>query len=433
MGKYLSISLSIAIFLIFGYTLLHHALNAPSFDDYDTTLNFIRRFYYENFGFGIRRDILLSRHNEHRILFSKSSAALYYYLFHEINFTHLVIFQNIFLLGFFVVLMATMKEKGLLSAETVLWAAIFLFSLAFWQVTFYYWGGIQHYTVFFFSFLSLFLLNKANRINEATFLMALLAVIIAVLSFGNGFITLFLGGFLLFARKKWLLLIVWGSVALGLLLITFLPRPASVHTGSEVAFNVEWMARLLLTFLGSFFYVNPSAGQNINIILCMCTGLLVLMCWLWLFLKGYAFRNPLLYCMLSMPILTGIIISISRFESKAAGGIAPRYMFFTATIPVLLILIFLEIKILKKAHLKYMVFIGLMLWGIVFYNNYKALVKSNEQIVTILNDWEKDHATPLIYYQDTEEYSEILEWAVKQRVIRIPDQYRNFKEESVRK
>jgi hypothetical protein len=74
-----------------------------------------------------------------------------------------------------------------------------------------------------------------------------------------------------------------------------------------------------------------------------------------------------------------------------------------------------------------------MLWGTVFYNNYKALVKSNEQIVTILNNWEKDHATPLIYYQDTEEYSEILEWAVKQRVIRIPDQYRNFKEESVRK
>ncbi|WAC11073.1 hypothetical protein [Dyadobacter pollutisoli] len=433
MGKYLSISLSIAIFLIFGFTLLHNALNAPSFDDYDTTLNFIRRFYYENFGFGIRRDILLSRHNEHRILFSKSTAALYYYLFHEINFTNLVVFQNVFLVGFFALIMATMKEKGLLSAETLLWAAVFLSSLAFWQVTFYYWGGIQHYTVFFFSFLSLFLLNKASRLNEATFLIALLAVIIAVLSFGNGFITLFLGAFLLFAQKKWSLLIVWGSIALGLLLITFLPLPPSVHTASGVAFNAQWMARLLLTFLGSFFYVNPSSGQHINIILCMCIGLFVLLCWIWLFLKGYAFRNPLLYCMLSMPILTGIIISISRFESKAAGGIAPRYMFFSATIPVLLVLIFMEIKILKKEHLKYMGFLGVLLWGIVFFNNYKALVKSNEQIVTTLNNWEKDHTTPLIYYQEAEEFSEILNWAVTAHVISIPDAGKNFTEESERK
>lgn len=422
MPKYLSISLSVAILLIFGYTLIQNALNAPSFDDYDTTVNFIRRYFFEHFDAATRLKVLFSRQNEHRIVVSKGLAAAYYAFFGEINFRSLVLIQNLFLPSFFVLMLAIMRSKGLFSAPAVLWAAIFLFSLAFWQVTFYYWGGIQHYTVFFFSFLALYMLDKSERIVSSSFFIALFAGVMAVISFGNGFLAVVLGSFLLFAQKKKTLWFCWTVFAILLVLATFLPRPDRVAE-SHVPFNMEWMARLLFTFLGSFVYVNPPIGLQMNIVLCMIVGVGVMGTWLWLFFKGYAWKAPLLYSLLSLPMLTGIIIAVSRFETKAAGGIAPRYMFFTASIPVLLLMIFIDLRILKKQHLKWLTSLGFILWGVVFFNNRQALFQNNAEIVATLQRWENDHSTPLIYYKRSEEYSQILEWAVSQKVVTIPSDH----------
>ena len=419
MSKYFSISLTLAIILVFGFTLFNNVLNAPTFDDYNTTLEFIRRFYFKNDSFSGKVSEIFNRHNEHRIVISKTAAAVYYRLFHYINFAHLILFQNLFLCGFFVLMLALVKQQKQLASETVLIVTAFLASLSFWQVTFYYWGGVQHYTVFFFTFLSLFLLNKTSERPDGNFFAATAAAILAVLSFGNGFIVLFLGVFLLFAQKKRLLLLIWSTISLALLLITFLPRP-EIGATAHAAFNAGWMARLLFTFLGSFLYVNPPAGQYFNIVLCMIAGLAVAACWLWLFLKGYAFKNPLLYCLLSFPLLTGFIISISRFETKAAGGVAPRYMFFTASIPLFLLLIFLDMKIIKKSHLKFIAAFGVLLWGISFHHNLPALKFMNKEQAATIIKWKNDHNTPLIYYREAKSYSDIMAWALANHVVKLP-------------
>lgn len=424
MPKYLSISLSVAIFLAFGYVLFQNALNAPSFDDYDTTVNFIRRFFFEHFDLQTRLKVLLSRQNEHRIFLSKSLAAVYYHTFGELNFRSLVLIQNIFLVAFFALLLVVMYSKKWLSPVMALWAAVFIFSLAFWQDTFYYWGGIQHYTVFFFSFSALYLLDRAQRIMSSSFFLALLAGGLAVLSFGNGFIALLLGCFILFAQQKRQMLAVWAFWTAVLVAFSFLPRPDSAPATGE-PFHFDWMLRLLLTFAGSFVYINPSSGQHLNIILCMAVGFAVLAFWGWLLLKGYALKEPLLYALLSLPLLTGIIIAISRFESKAAGGIAPRYMFFTASIPVILVLILLDLKILKSAHLGRLAAAGVLLWGAVFYHNLRDLHQMNEEITVTLRQWQNDRNTPLIYYKDSREYSEILGWATARKVVSIPEKSRN--------
>ncbi|MCE7068258.1 hypothetical protein [Dyadobacter sp. CY326] len=418
MPKYLSISLSIAIFLIFAYTLFTNTLNLPSFDDYDTTLGFIKRIFFDDYTLLGKLEILFSRHNEHRIIFSKSAAAAYYSIFHQVDFANLVFFQNLFLIGFFVLMLFVMKQNSMLYGENLLIAAVFLFSLAFWQVTFFYWGGIQHYTVFFFCFLSLFLLNKSQQIKSWIFFFSILSVAAAVFSFGNGFLALLLGAFMLFVQKKRALLVVWSLLSAVLLWITFIPRP-EVAGGGHTPFNFDWAARLLFTFMGSFLYINPSTNQYINIYICMAVGAAVLITWIWLFFKGYAYQNPLLYCLLSLPILTGVIISISRFETRAGGGIAPRYMFFTATIPVILLLIFLDLKVLKQRHLRVLAVFGLLLWGTVFYNNRKALIVMNQDLETRVAKWEKDPNTRLIYYHEAKGYSDVMQWAVDKKVVKL--------------
>ncbi|TLV00006.1 hypothetical protein [Dyadobacter luticola] len=408
-----------AIVLIFLYTLFKNAQNTPSFDDYDTTLNFIRRFYFDNNPINVQKDILLSRHNEHRIVFSKAAAAIYFYIFHEINFRHLILFQNILLIAFFGLLLVLLKQKKLLVPETVLLSAAFLFSLGFWQVTFYYWGGIQHYTVFFCSFLCLFLLNQTTHPASWNFLFSVIAATVGVISFGNGFLALFLGGFLLAVHRRWKLLAAWTIIGIALLTFTFFYQPPA-ENDALVGFNVEWMARLLFTFLGSFLYINPGTGQNMNILVCMLAGLLVFLTWIWLFFKGYAFKNPLLYSLFSLPVLTAIIVAISRFETKAAGGIAPRYMFFTATIPVFLILILMDLKILKTKHLQILGAFAALIWAGSYYYNVRALEKSNTQIAATLRKWEANRSTSLIDGNKSAEFSEILTWAVDKKVVTLP-------------
>ena len=416
MSKYISIGLSITILSVFLYTLFTNALNLPSFDDYDATLAFIKSFYFDNLSVVKKIQCLLGRHNEHRILFSRVVSATYFGLFREINFAHLVIFQNVFLFAFFGIIIFVFKDEQQLSPTVFLLITAFLFSFSIWQVSFYYWAGVQHFVVFLFSFSSLVLLNKANKPLSLTFVFAALLAILGVLSFGNGFLVLLLGVFLLFAQKKYPLLVIWTIYSSMLLFVTFFVQksgPGEMHG----PFNFEWMMRLLFTFLGSYLYINPFTGQYFNIILCMLVGLTVLVYWFWLFFSGYAFRKPLLFSLLSLPVLTGIIISISRFETRAAGGIAPRYMFFTAAIPILLLLILLDRKTLKKEFLPYLTVPVLIIWSMMFYNNSDALRSTNQDISATVEKWRTDNNTRLVYYQESESYSKILHWAINHKVV----------------
>ena len=421
MPKYFPIGLSIAIFLIFGFTLVTNTLNIPTFDDFDTTVGFIKRIFFDDYTAKGKLELLFGRHNEHRIIFSRIVAAGYFSIFHRLDFSYLILFQNLLLVCFFGLMLAIMKQNKLLYAENVLFASVFLFSLGFWHVTYFYWGGIQHYTVFFFCFLSLFLLNKSHNIKSLNFFLAILTVMIAVFSFGNGFLGILLGAFILSVQKKWPLLLVWSLIGAVLLWITFFVGPQVVGE-RQVAYDIKLIFGLLFTFLGSFVFINPETFQAFNTNVCTGLGVVVMLTWIWLFFKGYARKNPLLYCLLSMPILTGMLISLSRFESGSGGGLAPRYMFFTATIPVVLVLILLDLKILRLRGLRVLALAGVLLWGMVFINNWKALQDMNRDLAARVLSWQTNPDTRLIpHHHEVKAYSEMMRWAVDQKVVIIPD------------
>jgi hypothetical protein len=420
MNRYLAISLSILLILVFGYNLIRHSLNIPTFDDYDATLGFIKNFYFDKASLLQKLKLLFTFHNDHCIVISRASAVMYYNFFKELNFAHLVIYQNLFLMAFFIVVLAIMRQQNLLSAYTVLFATIFLFNLSLWQVMLNYWGGIQTYTVFLFSFLSLFLLNKSQKPKDISFILAVFCVLLALFSFGNGVLVLFLGSFLLWVQKKYAAWCVWSIVSAGLLGFVLFWRIQS-HVPASETFRFDWMGRLLLTFSGSFLFVNPSGDfmRYVNIIFCMVVGAAVLLFWIWLVFKKYPFKNPLLYTLFSLPLLTGILIAVTRFSTKAAGGIAPRYMFFTATIPILLVLILLDLGILNKRSVKYLVVAAMVVWGVSFYYNGIALKTYQTELISVIRKWEKDDKTPLVYYHEPQHYSRILHWAIREKVVSV--------------
>lgn len=407
---------AIAIILSFLFVVFFISPGIPSFDDYYATLHLIKLYYFESQGFFDRASVLLLRHNEHRILLSRLTAVVYYDLFKELNFYHLILFQNLFLIGFVSLIVYLYKKEKQFDSITFLFMTVFLFSTSFWQVTQFYWGGIQHYTVFFFSFFSLIVLHQTERVLSWRFLAASLLAILAVLSFGNGFLALLMGLVLLFSQKKFSILWPWIVLTIGLLVYCFLvEKPGSMVKPS---FNIIWMAKLLFTFLGSFLYVNSPTFHYINIIFCMLVGIGVLGFWLWLSATGYMFRKPLLYVLFSLPVITGIIISISRFETKAAGGIAPRYMFFTASIPVIILLISLDLKLLNKNQLKKGLPFLLLMWVIMFYNNYRCSLDMKVELTGTMEAWKKDKKLPLVYYDHSNSQSDILNWAICNQILK---------------
>jgi hypothetical protein len=421
MKKNISLILCLLALGAFFLALYQKALNIPSYDDYAATLIFLKNHYYLKTDAVGKIRALFYPHGEHYIVTSRLSAALGYVLTGSVNFTVLVWYQNLYLLGVFGLIIMIVREQGIPLFPLLVPISLSFFSLSFWQVSLYYWGGVQYYTVFFFAILSLYCLNKADESSGFYFVPAIFFAAMAILSFGNGILILPLGFFLLAAQNKKKYLRIWtgfGAMAVLLFLLGY-------HSGftNKPAFNPEWMARLLFTFLGSFLYVSPQNAdwKYINIVVCILAGAGVMYMWLRLLFTGYAFRNPLLYCLLSLPVLTGILIALARFDSKAAGGIAPRYQFFSACIPVFLLLIFYEdIKKSKKPVFLPIVGLAAAVWGMSYGNNLREIDRFNGEIVQTFWQWQKNNTAPLVYYKPDPQYSDALAWALNTGTYTFP-------------
>lgn len=188
------------------------------------------------------------------------------------------------------------------------------------------------------------------------------------------------------------------------------------------------MGKLLFTFLGSSLYVTPPAKfwSYANIVLCSAARLGAFFVWVKLLVKGYLYKNPLLYSLLTLTILTAILIAFGRFETKAAGGIAPRYMYFSTCIPVFLLLIYADLQKRrgKEMPVKAIIPLTLLVWGLSYVNNVRAIKAFNQETLTAFHRWEQDHQHPLVPPQNHDpRYSEVFLWAMENKVYVPPDPY----------
>lgn len=404
--------------LAFLTILFRETLDTPSFDDYAATVAFIKDFFFDNSTVTEKLSMLLKRHNEHCILPSRLLAAGYFGLFNRLNFAHLVYIQNIFLAGSVFLIYRLMIRQHFPWQHSMLVCASFMLSLNFYQVSFFYWGGIQYYTVVFFSLLSLWYLDKAYRVADTRFISSMLFAVMAMCSFGNGIITPLLGCILLWAKKQRSMLIVWLGFTFLCATALLLSMPDRSET-QAFSFRVDWMARLLLTFSGSFLYFRPSGSIAIyvNILVCMGIGAFVIGYWIWLFKSGYARTKPLLFCVFSFPLLTTLMIALARFENKSAGGIAPRYMFFSAIIPIMTLLTLWDKGLLNRHWLARISIGCVLIWSVSFWPNYKEFHHMNSDIQARVARWESDSSTRLIYYSDPFFSSSVRRWAVDSHII----------------
>lgn len=420
--------LPIATFL---FILSINVINLPFYDDYDTVLRYLKQFHFDDWESSENLfSKLILPHNEHRILLSRITVLIYHYFFDIINIKHLVLFQNIFLFLTFLFVLKVIKETKLNHKQQVITLAVFsLFNLAFWSTSFFFSGGIQHYTSFLFSFLCLYLINKAPQITNLQWIGALLCGFVATFSFGCGLLVMPIGAFLLWVKNQKRQSVIWGAVTCLFALIYI--TNAGHKSSDPVAFNLFSFIKFFFTFLGSPFYINaytPTAVW-INTLICMIIGSMVFLFWIYLFFSGYYKKNTLLYCLFSFCVATGLLLAYSRFDYNASGGVVSRYMFFSRCLFIWLVIIFMNRFEIRKRYLKFFTFGYLAVWAMMTINTIPQINSSKVMLADLILGWKKGEVIYLVPQYSTTSFSEILSWSIEHNIYQLPteEEIKEFK------
>jgi len=161
-----------------------YALNIPSQDDYDAILGFLSKFETAH---GLERMyLLISQHNEHRILSSRIVYVLYYHIFGNINFRSIIFIGNTQL--FLVFIFAVIFIKKCLPGQWVIasfFTSLCLFDPNGWENADFAMGSMQNYGIIMLFTASLYFYSLSGR----KYLFAgILLQLLCIYSSGNGII-----------------------------------------------------------------------------------------------------------------------------------------------------------------------------------------------------------------------------------------------------
>ena len=363
--------------------------------------------------------LLFHNHNEHIILLSKITALVYYKIFGEISFKNLIIFQNLFLFGHIWLIIKVCSLQKINFNEVLLPITFCLFNFSFWYCIFFYSGGIQYYASPFFCILSLIFFYQSSTFFSINFFGGVICLVLAICSFGNGIITIPLGCLILWSQNKRKLLVTLITISIVIVYGVFLNQ--STKSTSFHDFDLLKAVKLFFTFLGSSVFLNFSQKyiNLINVYFCFILGLLIFIFWSYLFFKGYEKERPLLFGLLSIPILTGVIIAFARYKTGMLGGLVTRYMFFSEIVPIAVLLILQDKGYLYKIRSQVIIFF-VLIWGLILYNIYPKINASNAEITGLYETWLVDKKKGLLpNYPNELHYGGILEEAIEKRVLKI--------------
>ena len=165
-------------------TAYQYACNIPVLDDYDVILAFLHDF--KAAGFGQKLLLLISQHNEHRLLHSRLLYVAYYGITGNINFRNIILIGDLQLLAIALISTHVIRKCG-----GKYWqVAAFIWSLCIFDLNTYESGdmamfGMQCFGVIMLFFGSAFLYSLNNRkyIAPAALLQA-----VTIFSSGNGIV-----------------------------------------------------------------------------------------------------------------------------------------------------------------------------------------------------------------------------------------------------
>lgn len=351
-------------------TSYYKTVDFPLTDDFEAILNFII-LWHDQPSIQEKFTLLFAQHNEHRLVFLRIVTLLQLKIFGNLNFKHLIITGNFFLILTLIILIfkANRRIRWLYSVP-----ASFLFlNLSSWENQSWAMASLSNFPVLTFSVLSLAILDKIE--NRFSFIAAIFFAILASFSQGNG-LFVFIAGLPLIGRskRKWTIWLLSGSI-IYLFYFFFLDYVRPGHTtGSLLLFDLIFIKNIIsyvLHLLASPLYskLNLFIG---SIIVTIIFSLIFM-------IKSLAKFD---LAILIFFFLTIISLAFGRVEFGSGQALSSRYTIYPLLIYVTIFKIFMVA--FPKPDTKWLLISFLT---IIFYYNVNAInIQLLEERKTLLTN-----------------------------------------------
>jgi hypothetical protein len=311
--------LSTAILLAFFIHLLTETKGGiPVFDEYTAIYQFLCE-YRQGESVAEKLSIITSPYFECRIIIPYSFILLVSSIMSEPVPLNLLVALNSFTLLIITIILFRTLHKGRNLLKWFPWLLFIIFNTGYMQSSFNALSGLCYNGALLFSISSI---HFACRNTRNSFLLALFFSIAAILSFGNGMLTVPLI-FLIITRLRNIktagAYLIPSVAMLALYFYEYQPQ----HNG-EPQFDPAHFILYVPVFLGSslqFFY-SPY--------LPFITGLIILIYFIQLSIRRYDLKNPVLYFTLLFLILTACITASFRQTDTLDSALKLRYGIFSS-------------------------------------------------------------------------------------------------------
>ena len=325
--------LFVALPPILFYTItFRNLLNIPFFDDYDALLDFLNHFVYLHGIHAQASYFLAAQHNEYKLFFGNAIALLDLILSGHIDFRVLSVIGDgfIFLLAILLWKMFLPGRKDL-ATRLALFIPVswLLFQLQYWETLNWPMATLQNVPILFFSFATIYLLNKGSR---PAFWAALVSFVVAVATSGNGFILIPVALLILFLNRYYLRIVIWlvaAAACIAAYAYHYDVNSSQVQQHHSILSTFHPLApAYVVVFIGS---AASYPFKPLSLVL----GSLICILFILIARRGYIRRNPLVsYCVLFL-LLTAIGVAGLRSDFGLAQAVSSRYTVYSALFLIL--------------------------------------------------------------------------------------------------
>ena len=234
-----------AIMIFFFALIFRNSVDIPNGDDLFCLMLFTQQFEDAS-GFTERFGLLMEQWIEHRIVYSRFTALLSYWIHGQLNFVTIILIGNFTLVGLTILFWKILKKIGV-SMYYLIPVALTLFSPVMYEGNVWAGASTVYMPVCFFGLLSMYFLAMPWR---AAFLLAIITALLATFSFGNGMFCFPAGFLMLLICKKYKNSIIWlsfGCLAIALYFVSYKTDRSAYALG--FASHFRYPAYILYNFL----------------------------------------------------------------------------------------------------------------------------------------------------------------------------------------
>ena len=350
-----------AIIIFFLSIVLKNSVNIPNGDDLYCLMLFTQQFQDAS-GFGEHFKLLTEQWIEHRIVYSRLTALVSYWIHGQVNFLTIIMIGNLTLIGFTILFWKLLKRTGV-SMYYLIPVVLTLFSPVMYEASVWAGASTVYMPVCFLGLLTVYLLAMQSRLS---FVIATAAAMLATFSFGNGMFSFVAGLFILIYQKKYKYAAIWAIIALGTVGFYFYQFQDNSNTDAfGLAAHFKYPAYL---FYNLFGFIGGTADylENLNmpfqrnniptILFGFALSVAILSGIYYSFLrksaaKEYKNDNFLKTAWLGMVIFIGVTslaMAYSRTSGEAMNALSSRYKIYSM-ISFILVYVWFLMFFQKKA------------------------------------------------------------------------------------